>query len=73
MVLESGETTRLTSNMAMTVPRLLRKSPYALWLRYFNEGEGSKSYYIMEVFLAYWIFWYVQPSGPKDGLNQLFS
>lgn len=45
------------------------KSSYASWLRYFNEGDGTRSGLIVETFLANWLSWFIFPSGPEDGMN----
>lgn len=37
--------------MVMVTVRLSRNLTFTLWLRYFNEGEGSRSDCIMEAFL----------------------
>lgn len=50
--------------------RTLGKSTYLSWLRYLDEGAGSQSKCIVEIFLAYWLSWYVLSSGPDDILDQ---
>lgn len=30
-------------------------SPYATWVHFFDKGDGSKSAYIVEAFLTYWL------------------
>lgn len=33
------------------------------------EGPGATSEVVLEVMLAFWLLWYVLPSGPKDDIN----
>lgn len=37
--------------------------------RYSNEGKGRRSGLVLEPLLAYWLYWFVLPGGPEDGLN----
>lgn len=39
--------------MAIVALKSSRKLTYTSWLKYLNEGEGSKSDYIVYAFLAY--------------------
>lgn len=54
---------------AMSASSTSGKLKYATCLRFFNEGDGSLSGCIMEAYLAYWLSWFVLPSGLEDGLN----
>lgn len=38
---------------AMTASKTSSKSTYAIWLRFFNEKEGSQSEYVVHAFLSY--------------------
>lgn len=38
---------------AMAASRTFEKSTYATWLRFFYEGDGSRSGYVVDAFLAY--------------------
>lgn len=39
-------------------------------MSFFDEGDGSRSDFLVEAFLAYGLLWYVLLSGPVDGLHQ---
>lgn len=45
------------------------KSTYAMWLRYFDESEGSQSGMVVEALLSYWLSWFVLLSGLEDDLD----
>lgn len=45
------------------------KSTYATWLKFFNKGEDSRSGYMVEAVLAYWLSYFILSSGPEDGLD----
>lgn len=49
------------------------KSTYATRLKFFDDGDGSHSDFVVETFLAYLLLWYVLPSGPEDGLNLIYT
>lgn len=57
----------LTSTM--TASRTSSMSTYATWLLFFDEGDDSKSGYVMEAFLAYWLTLYVLPNCPEGNLK----
>lgn len=54
---------------AMTTSRTSGKSTYATCLRFFPEPEWSRNKYAVEVFLAYWLSWFILSSDPDVGLN----
>lgn len=45
------------------------KSIYRTWLRFLDKGDSSRRGYLVEAFLAYWLFWYLLPSGLEEGWN----
>lgn len=53
----------------MTASKTSSKSTYASWLKYFNEGEGSRKRLVLEALLLYWFSWLVLSSGPEARLN----
>lgn len=56
---------------AMAASTSTGKSAYTTWLRFFYEGDGSQSEFMDEAFLAYWLSWYVLPSGPEERLTPM--
>lgn len=45
------------------------KTTYNILVSYFTEGPGTASEVVLEAMLAFWLSWYVLPSGPEDGIN----
>lgn len=54
---------------AMTASRTSGKSTYAILLQFFDDGDGSRSGYVVKAFLAYWLFWCMLPNSLEDILN----
>lgn len=42
---------------------------YASRISYFDESEEGRSGLVLEALLAYWLSWFIIPSGPGDGLS----
>lgn len=36
---------------------------------FFDGGDGCHPDFVVEAFLAYWLSWYVFPSGSQDEIN----
>lgn len=42
---------------------------YAILIQFFDDGDGSRSGYVVKAFLAYWLFWCMLPNSLEDILN----
>lgn len=49
----------------LTVASSFTRSLYSSWILYFDEGEGSRSGFILEALLAYWLSWFRSEDGLK--------
>lgn len=64
-----GEVRLVLLNEALSNSKHKGKSTYNTWVSYFMDGPGAASEVVLEAMLAFWLSWYVLPSGPKDGIN----
>lgn len=53
----------------MASSKTSKKSTYASWIRYFDEGEGNQGALVLDVLLSYWLSWFVLPIRLEDDLN----
>lgn len=56
-------------NEALSESKHKNETAYPTWVTYFTQGAGARSEVVLKAMLAYWLSWYVLPSGPKDGMN----
>lgn len=72
VVLEEEDEVKLRFlTSAMTASRMCGKSTYTTWIHIMDEGHGSRSGYVLEALLTFWLLLYVLPSSLKDGLDQI--
>lgn len=53
----------------MVESKVKDKGTYISWVNYFTEGIWIKTEVVLEVMLAFWLSWYILPSGPEDGIH----
>lgn len=70
IVLDEGNKMKLDFlNEVLFVPRPSGKVTYTMWIRYFKIGKGKNSGHHVQAMVAYWLSWFVLPTGPKHELN----
>lgn len=59
----------LTSFFQKTKYGTVKKSTFLTLATYFVDGAGNKSAYQLEAFLAYWLYYFIFPSSPENGIH----
>lgn len=68
-ILDDGDEARLIIlNEALSDSKVKDKSTYTTWINYLTEGVGAKTKVVLETMLAFYLSWYILPSGPEDGI-----